>query len=265
VQLQSRYTDLHPDVARAKRQVEELEALAQGRRTHSAGTAPAAESPDASQATAVDEVRQVLDPVYQQVEAQFLDTEQEIRHLRESQRRVLAQIQRAQRRVENVPKLEQQLTELTRDYNNTLGSYQSLLSKKLDAQIAENLEKRQKGEQFRVLDPATLPQTPYSPDRRRILAIGLLLGLGVGLGGALGLEVMNQSVRGPRDLKALVPRLPLLGTIPVFADPAAIRRRRLVGLAAGLLFVVAYTAAAATAAHYKDEIIRLGALNVFLK
>ena len=82
LQLQARYTDLHPDVVRVRRQVEELEALAQGRRIGGAGTAPAADGPEASQATAVDEGRQVRDPVYQHVEAQLPDPEQEIRHLR---------------------------------------------------------------------------------------------------------------------------------------------------------------------------------------
>ena len=67
-------------------------------------------------------------------------------------------------RVENSPRREQEMVSLTRDYENLKLSYDDLLKKKLDAEVSQNLEKRQKGEQFQILDPANLPQKPFSPE-----------------------------------------------------------------------------------------------------
>ncbi len=275
-QLQARYTDLHPDVQRAKRHLEELESLV-GSRTLSVTTAApvppvssglTGDTPEGSardRVVIVEELREVPNPAYRQLEAQLAATEKEIEELRGSQGEITLQIRALQRRVENVPKLEQQLMELTRDYDNTRRTYESLLSKKLEAQLAENLEKRQKGEQFRVLDPAALPQTPYKPSRRLILALGLAFGLGTGIAGVVGLELLDSSIRNPRQLKTLAPRLPVVGTVPVIHDPQQAWRRRVASTAVGVLVLFVATTAMAGAVHYKDEIVRLRVFEFFLR
>ncbi|HEY8432360.1 MAG TPA: GNVR domain-containing protein, partial [Sandaracinaceae bacterium] len=262
LQLRSRYTEAHPDVVRARRQLEELEAIV-AKGGVAVASAPA-ESTGLDDGIAVDEIRQVPNPVYEQIQAQLRATDREIEYLRATQREILANIEEVQRKVESVPKLEQQLADLTRDYNNTQASYQALLSKKLEAEMAEELERRQKSEQFRVLDPAVLPQTPYRPNRARILAFGLVAALGVGAGSALGLEVLKGAVRGPADLKALAPRLAVLGVIPTVEDKARVRRRRLLTALGVVLFVVAYGAAAAAALAHKDRIVRLPVVQMLV-
>ncbi len=275
LQLQARYTALHPDVLRAKRHVEELESLLANGGSASDGV-PLPEvvpSPSASDAggeaagrlVAVDEIRQVPNPMYKQVEARLTGIDTEIAALRKTQKNVLAQVPLLERKVENVPKLEQQLLELTRDYSNIQKAYEALLSKKIDAQVAEDLEKRQKGEQFRVLDPALLPQTSYKPNRMRILALGLALGLGIGVAGAAGLEALDHSVQDARELKQLAPRLPLLGTIPFISDPRQARRRRLTSIGVGLLVLAVGTGAVAGGFRYRDEIVQLNVFEFLLR
>ena len=73
------------------------------------------------------------------------------------------------------------MTELTRDYETLQHSYTGLLSKKEDAQIAANLERYQIGEQFKILDPARLPEKPFSPNRPRLYLLGAAVGLGLGI------------------------------------------------------------------------------------
>ena len=66
-----------------------------------------------------------------------------------------------------------------RDYSTLQEQYTDLLRKSEESKIAVNLERRQIGEQFKVIDGARLPERPISPDRLRINLMGLLAGLGV--------------------------------------------------------------------------------------
>ena len=77
----------------------------------------------------------------------------------------MASISMYGQRVASAPSTESQLTELMRDYNTLQGTYQNLLSKSQEAKVAANLERQQIGEQFKVLDPARMPQRAATPNR----------------------------------------------------------------------------------------------------
>jgi capsular exopolysaccharide synthesis family protein len=94
-------------------------------------------------------------------------------------------------------------------------NYQALLDKRLNAHVAENLEKRQKGEQFRVLDPANLPQTLDKPNRLLIMVLGLLGGCGLGAGLAIGLDRVNPTFKRREEVEML-PGIRVLAAIPNF-------------------------------------------------
>ena len=102
---------------------------------------------------------------------------------------------------------------LKRDYQNIQSSYDSLLNRKLEADIAVNMERKQKGEQFRVIDPARLPQRPVEPDMRKLFAMVVALGLFVGGGAAYLLEIIKTPFRNPEDMESLY-GIPVLTTIP---------------------------------------------------
>jgi polysaccharide chain length determinant protein (PEP-CTERM system associated) len=118
-----------------------------------------------------------------------------------------------QARVEQAPRTEQDLATLTRDYRQLNDNYLALLNKKLEARMSEKLEARWKGEQFRVLDPAHLPERPFFPNRVLFLMMGIIAGLGLGLGTAYAAEFLDHSLKQVSDLESLFP-LPVLAVIP---------------------------------------------------
>ena len=146
-------------------------------------------------------------------------------------------------RVERSPKREQEMISLTRDYDNLKRSYDELLKKKLDADISQNLEKRQKGEQFQILDPANLPEEPFMPNRPKVFGIAVLAALLIGFGGAVGLEMIDPSVRGAKEFSHFS-GIPVLASIPSIHDKAYAKKvgRRRAAVFGGLItFTTAVT------------------------
>jgi uncharacterized protein involved in exopolysaccharide biosynthesis len=146
-------------------------------------------------------------------------------------------------KVEAVPGHESQLTDLMRDYDTLQKIYSSLLSKKEDSKISANLERQQVSEQFKILDPARLPQQPVSPNRTRIGAIALAVGLALGVGLVALLEYRTTAFRTEDEiLRALV--LPVLASIPVITAAAErTRRRRIVAVSVAATVVLALAVA----------------------
>jgi polysaccharide chain length determinant protein (PEP-CTERM system associated) len=197
--LSARYTQKHPDIMRLKKLIAEREskqaAIFEQNRNNKA-------KPDVPVAPMSPQLRLQISEVQRDIQL----TQTEIETLNN-------QILFYQKRVENTPKREQELLSLRRDYQNIQGSYDSLLKRKLEADIAVNMERKQKGEQFRILDPARLPQKPVSPDLKKIFLMAVAGGLGIGGGIAFLLEFFNTSFRKPDDIESSY-GLPVLVTIP---------------------------------------------------
>jgi len=118
------------------------------------------------------------------------------------------------KRVEETPKREQEIQSLQRDYSNIRENYKSLLARKLESDIAVNMEKKQKGEQFRILDPARIPEKPVSPDIRKLLMFSLAVGLGLGGGLSFAIEFLfDKSVKTVEEAEAEF-GLPVLAILP---------------------------------------------------
>jgi uncharacterized protein involved in exopolysaccharide biosynthesis len=156
----------------------------------------------------------------QEMESQLVVTELEIKRLKEDDSKIKARIAGFQARVENTPMRELAMTSLMRDYENTKEAYQSLLKKSQEAQQAENLERRQKGEQFKVIDPARIPEKPMQGKVLIILLFGFLLGMGSGFGTAFLREQMDRSFRDAEDLEATM-EYKVLANIPKIEKKAA--------------------------------------------
>lgn len=222
-ELRARYTDRHPDVIRTEAEIEQLEKL-EREKPHRAETAETAETAGAAADDGGgEEAAPRVDPT---LKAGLASVEMEIRSLKNERERILADTSRVQSRLESVPRVEQELLSLTRDYDNIKSSYESLLDKRLNARLYENLEKSQQGERFTMLERALPPATPYSPNKLLTLAAGLILGGLLGLLTVLLRERTDPTYPDAESLQAAFPGLPVLATIPVFHGARETSRTR---------------------------------------
>jgi uncharacterized protein involved in exopolysaccharide biosynthesis len=203
--LQTKYTDEHPEVVSAKRELEQLQSLLKDTHTEEGETEG-------------ETVVVFSDPFRRQIKQDLLALDLEIRDLEQEERRIAQTIKEYQTRIERSPQIEQELAILTRNYENTQNGYETLLQKKLDAEQSDKLEKEHREEQFKVLDPATVPEVPFKPNKAKILLVGFVLALTSGLGLCFVVETMDQSFHAARDVESYL-GLPVLISIPSMAEP----------------------------------------------
>ncbi len=202
VTLESRYTKEHPNVIRLKNMISKLEGDSKKRDSDVEG----------------------LDYRVDRITAgQLNDLSVEITGLKSEIKRLKVRIEWYQKKVEDTPKREQELLSIQRDYNNLQEQYNSLLNRKLEADIAVSMEKKQKGEQFRVIDSAKIPTIPVEPDIRKIILIGFALGLCMGFGMGYLREMMDTSFKTPEEIEKEL-KLPVLISMPINYSEAEIKR-----------------------------------------
>ena len=199
--LQAQFQDHYPDIVVLKNRIKELEAQLIG----------------SSQATEMSE-GQSRSPqtLASKLEEQLSLLDREIIRIRDRKIKVQSFIQEYEGRIERTYDNELNIFTLTRNYNTSKGNYESFLGKSYDAKLSESLERRQKGEQFRILDPANMPREPYKPDRPRIILLGSMLSSAIGCGLIFLFEYLHPSFRKPEDLRRTLERSPLV-TIPQYS------------------------------------------------
>src|SRR5439155_4882957 len=114
------------------------------------------------------------DPTVLRIKGVLSEIDAELKALKDDERRVQATIARYHARVESTPQREQEFQELSRDYQTTKEHYETLLKRYQEAQLAEDMEQRQKGEQFAILDRGVASHRPAAPDRIKFLFMGLV-------------------------------------------------------------------------------------------
>ncbi|MFP3927927.1 MAG: XrtA system polysaccharide chain length determinant [Desulfobacteraceae bacterium] len=209
--LRNRYTDNHPDVRRVKRMIEKLKEKEAEPVEEDFLSEPQAEA-DLEPEGGMDEMP-MMPSAEETLKPQLNQVDYEIERIREEIAKTEERLQVYERRVEEAPQREQELYSLRRDYDNLKSLYDSLLNRKLEAEIAVSMEKKQKGEQFRILDSAKRPEIPVAPDLRKILMLTLVLGLGLGAGLAYLKETMDTSFKDPGEVTELL-GIPVLVSLP---------------------------------------------------
>jgi succinoglycan biosynthesis transport protein ExoP len=209
ITLRMKYTDRWPDIIRIKDEIERL-------KKDMAEPKPKVD-PKAVAGPPTPEVARLQDTL-RTIETELRLTKQEEQRLRQG-------IVAYQGRLDNAPKREQEYLDATRDYQNTRELYQTLSRKYSDAQLAESMEQRQKGEQFRILDSALPSSTPAAPRRSRLLVAGLALSFVLGAGSMVLMELLDTSFHSSRDLRAYT-TVPVLVNIPRIVTEADARRSR---------------------------------------
>lgn len=217
--LRVRYTEKHPDVLRVKTQIKRLEEEIERQEEEPISDEDTAEDPYAASSPSL--TSSFYDTMTLELEGVAL----EISKLNKEHAKIKERIAVYQKRIEDTPKREQQLVSLHRDYGNTQKNYEALLDKRLNAQIAANMEKVQKGERFKVLDPARAPQKPFKPNRTNIILLAMLLALGCGIGLIFGVEYLDHSFRDIDDLEQYF-GLKVLASIPKILTDEDLKKRK---------------------------------------
>jgi uncharacterized protein involved in exopolysaccharide biosynthesis len=165
----------------------------------------------------------------QQMRAQIRAMDLGIAQKKHDQAEVQAQLRTYQDRVASSPAVEEEYKSITRDNQTAQAFYDDLLNKLNQSKMATDLERRQQGEQFRVMDEPNLPESPSSPKRSAFVMGGLLLGLGLGLAIVALLEYLDTAIRSERDIWAFT-KLPTLGVIGFTGEQEpVVAKRKLFG------------------------------------
>jgi polysaccharide biosynthesis transport protein len=138
-------------------------------------------------------------------------TTQQIAVLEAERAATVAKIDRIQKSVGKLPVREQELASVKRDYEISRANYQSLLDKKLAAEMANDMERRQKSERFMIVDTAQVPEKPVKPNRMLLYAVSGIAGFMLGVALAVGRELRAGVVLGEWELPKGVP---ILGRVP---------------------------------------------------
>jgi polysaccharide chain length determinant protein (PEP-CTERM system associated) len=204
--LSLRLKDTHPDIRNLKRRIEELKRAA-------ADEALQRPVSDGAPVASTDPAEIARQKRIAGLRAEHESLERRIESSRQQAAQLQAAVANYRARLEAAPTLESEQTQLMRDYETLNEAYSTLLLKSQEAKVAANLEERQVGELFRIIDGARMPEKPTSPNRIRLNIIGALMGLGLGLGLAGVLEYKDRSIRTEDDV-VLTLALPVLALVP---------------------------------------------------
>ncbi len=223
---QGSYSKDHPEIRQLQKEIDNLE-----------------KEPEAKAASSG--VVEADNPAYVSLVTQIRTTENDLTALRRQKTELQAKLQVFRQRLEAAPKVEQEYLDLTRNYQNAHQKYQDILNKITEARIAEGMEEHQKAEKFTLIDPASYPEKPVSPNRLLILLAGFLGSIGAGLGSIFLVENLDHSVKSLEELTMLT-GLPVLGAVTLMqtAEELAqkIFRRRLLWSVAGISLIIALVA-----------------------
>jgi polysaccharide chain length determinant protein (PEP-CTERM system associated) len=209
LQLQSKYTDDHPDVIKTKADIEGVK-----KKLADINKASASDTDDNTDKASIIEPAEI-----RQLRLQLHQYEDLIAAATRDQKRLQQEISTYQSRISLSPAVEEQYKQLTRDYDNAQKNYEDLLAKKSSADLTVKMNNQAVGERMFPLQLADLPDSPSFPNRLFFALGGLAAGLAIGAGIALLLELRDNSIRNERDAEAIL-ELPTLIAVPWVAASA---------------------------------------------
>jgi polysaccharide chain length determinant protein (PEP-CTERM system associated) len=215
-QLRQEYSERYPDIARLKRRLQEI--------TTELSSLPAPNT--STEDVSVTSVRMEV-------------IERELKRLKGENTRMQAQLASYQAKIDAAPLREQQLIELTRNYDVSKQHYQTLLDKSFNIEMAASLEQKQKAERFTVLDPARVPEKPVKPRRKLLLLVAAMLSTALPCFFLVAQQVWKGNIATEADLKSLLPTgVRIVGLIPRIETVVQRRRGFRTAVAAVLVTVL---------------------------
>jgi len=224
--LQGKYSENHPDIKRLKRQIKSLEAeLA------------------TSTSDKKTEKSQYKSPLYLKINSKIDSSEREVRRLFSRKNDIREKLGVFEKRVAETHQIKRAYNDLIRDYDNNLAKYKELRAKELQASLSQNLEAENKGESFTLIEPPSVANKPEKPNRPKILVMGVIASIGVGLGLALLFDILVSGVRGYSEIGRILGAsplvvVPLLTTEKVIVKKVRSRYKRVYWLLALIVLIV---------------------------
>lgn len=259
----SLYSDQHPDVVRLRREIDSLkqtlgagddsedeakqlklesEKLAQLLQSYKADHPAVVQQKHVVDAlktkgisTAAARVIRADNPSYVLLDTQLKSADAEVAVLSQRISDLQLKLTRFESYLSKAPDVEKKYTEMMRDLQTTTAKYQEITSKQMEATLSQNLETERKGERFNLIEPPIRPEEPKSPNRIAIILVGMLLAVCVGGAAVAIAEMLDEGIRGERELLELLGITPL-ATIPylMIAEEQTPPRTRLYATVGGI-------------------------------
>ncbi len=222
-ELLARYTKQHPSVRRIEKRIENLESEISNFK-----------DPDSKEAVSVMEA---VDPRIQELSIQLKEIDLDLKNLRKESENILSQIKTYQKWIDASPIREAEWSDLTRDYDELKRYHDALVAQSLAAEAAESLEIRQKGSQFKIVDPAYLPETPVKGSFLKILISSMAIGLAVGAVLVLGIDFLDPSFKNQKEMEDYL-QIPVTCTLPLIFTDFELKRQKIKNILWYLFFAI---------------------------
>jgi polysaccharide biosynthesis transport protein len=235
-ELESRYTDKHPAILQIRDQIAKAEKLKAEAQTDKGS----------------DDAGLPVSRGVAEIKSQLKGTELDIQVRKKEIAAIASEMQAYEQRLKDTPLRDQQLAELTQQYNQSRLNYEDLLGKKNGSALATDMERAQQGEQFTLLDPPERPNSPYFPNRLVTTLVGLVAGLMAALVFAFARESLDDHIHADVEVSKIA-KAPILVTIPPMitaSEASRVRWRTITELACATLVLVLATASAVVAYVY---------------
>jgi polysaccharide biosynthesis transport protein len=236
--LRRRFSDKYPDVIRVKAEIASLEA--QGAPEKPA--APAAAAPSA---------------IVSRLRESLAEVDAEIAKLKTDEEGFRTEISGYTQRIDSAPRRQRAVEEVSRDYQATRDTYDSLRRRYEQAQLEDVAEGSSGEPRFRILDPAVTPSFPAAPNRMMLLGLALAAALALAAGAMALAEHLDTSFHGVDDVASFV-RVPVLASIPRIVtarDRRRLRARFCVATMLALIGLAVVAQATRTLARAEDGLI----------
>jgi polysaccharide chain length determinant protein (PEP-CTERM system associated) len=205
--MQRKYTSNHPDVINLARQIQDFEQKIKESKSNAAGSADSL-TPLISREGK--ENKAVLES--ESLEFEMASIKNQIDKREKDRLQIQQQIKLYQERLNRAPAMEQEMAGLLRENEILKQQYLNMQSKKFSSQMAANVETDKKNETYKIIDPPNLPIRPFYPNRIQFILMGIGAGFFLGIGAAVGRELMDSTI-GSEDEAQAVLNLPVLATI----------------------------------------------------
>ena len=206
------YTENYPEVLRVKAEIESLKEMIRNRPEDS----DTQENAETEMST--------LNPMYQQLKEASANTKIELASLSAKEDYLKGIIESKKAYLRNIPAEKKKLADLEREKASNKKIYEELVYRLGQSEVSNQMELQNKAATFRIVDSAVLPIKPVSPNRMKIILLGIFAGLAGGFGFVMLLDYMDNSVKSVGELKPL--DLPILAVIPTIQDPEEVSKRR---------------------------------------